>query len=195
MKALNLVKRLRSVANIKTVKSLLRSKWVVVFFGPLFTLIGVALVIWMGHVLTTYRAICLSCHARQSSIPMWSPSKIHPSRVTCVDCHAKPGQLFPRHFFADERVNDNCLFCHRNVAEKGKETAHHMKIAHKLHIQESKLMCIDCHRNIAHEKMKAGTNRPSRLTCMECHEEAISGGPESCMKCHTKIPVKSSSQP
>jgi hypothetical protein len=27
---------------------------------------------------------------------------------------------------------------------------------------------------------------------MECHPEAIEGGPESCLKCHTKIPVKSS---
>jgi hypothetical protein len=31
------------------------------------------------------------------------------------------------------------------------------------------------------------------LTCSECHEEAISGGPESCMKCHIKIPVTSAS--
>ncbi len=190
MKGLNLVKWSMSMINIKNIKSLLKSKWVIFGVGPLFTLIGVALVIWVGHVLTTYSAICLSCHARQSSIPMWSPSKIHPDRVTCVDCHAKPGQLFPRHFFADEQVNSNCLFCHRTVAAKETEEAHHMKIAHKLHIEESKLMCIDCHRNIAHEKIEAGTNRPRRLTCMECHEEAISGGPESCMKCHTKIPVK-----
>jgi hypothetical protein len=116
---------------------------------------------------------------------------IHPARVTCVNCHAKVGKMFPRDFFADERVNENCLFCHKHVAGKEKEEAHHMKIAHKLHIEESKLKCIDCHRNIAHEKMEAGTNRPRRLTCMECHEEAIAGGPEACMKCHTKIPVKS----
>jgi len=192
MKGLSLVKRLRSITNIKTIKKVLKSKWVLLFFGPLFTLIGVALVIWLGHVLTSYPAICLSCHARQSSIAMWSPSKIHPDRVTCVDCHAKPGQLFPRHFFADEQVNNNCLFCHRTMAAKQTEEVHHMKIAHKLHIEESKLMCIDCHRNIAHEKMEAGTNRPRRLTCMECHEEAIAGGPEACMKCHTKIQVKSS---
>ena len=193
MKGLSLVKRLRSIVNVKTIKTLLKSKWVIVFFGPLFTLIGVALVIWIGHVLTTYPIICLSCHARQTSISMWSPSMIHPSRVTCVNCHAKPGRLFPRYFYADERVNENCLFCHKHVAEKEKEEAHHMKIAHKIHIEESKLMCIDCHRNIAHEKIEAGTHRPRRLTCAECHNEDIQGGPESCMKCHTKIPVKSPS--
>jgi len=192
MKGLSTIKRLMSLINIKNIRILMKSKWLIFGVGPVVTLIGVALVIGIGHTLTTYPMICLSCHARQSGISMWSPSMIHPSRVTCVNCHARPGQLFPRDFFADERVNDNCLFCHRNVAEKEMEEAHHMKIAHKLHIQEPKLMCIDCHRNIAHEKMEAGTNRPRRLTCMECHEEAISGGPESCMKCHTKIPVKSS---
>ena len=193
MKGLSTIRWLISTINIKNIKTLLKSKWVVFGVGPILTLIGAALVIWMGHLLTTHPAICLSCHARQSSIPMWSPSAIHPPRVTCVDCHAKLGQLFPRHFFADEQVNDNCLFCHRPVAAKEMEEAHHMKIAHKLHIEESKLTCIDCHRNIAHEKIEAGTNRPRRLTCMECHEEALTGGPESCMKCHTKIPVKSPS--
>ena len=190
MKALQKIKGIITVGHIKRI---LKSKWVIVFFGPLFTLLGVAFVIWMGHLLTTHPAICLSCHARQSSIPMWAPSKIHPSRVGCVDCHAKPNALFPRHFFADERVNQNCLFCHRTVAQKEMETAHHMKIAHKIHIEESKLQCIDCHRNIAHEKIEAGTNRPRKLTCVECHEEALAGGPEECMKCHVKIPVASSS--
>jgi hypothetical protein len=190
MKVLSMIRWIRSTIKIKNI---LKSKWVIFGVGPVLTLIGVALVIGIGHTLTTYPMICLSCHARQSSISMWSSSAIHPARVTCVNCHARPGQLFPRDFFSDERVNDNCLSCHRNMAQKGMETAHHMKIVHKIHIEESKLMCIDCHRNIAHEKMEAGTNRPRRLTCMECHEEAISGGPEACMKCHTKIPVKSTS--
>jgi len=182
-----------STINVKNIKILLKSKWVIFGVGPIFTLIGVALVIWIGHMLTTHPMICLSCHARQSSISMWAASAIHPASVTCVNCHAKAGQLFPRDFFADEKVNGKCLGCHKHVAEKAmEETAHHMKIAHKLHVEESKLMCIDCHRNIAHEKIEAGTNRPRRLTCIECHEEAIQGGPESCMKCHTKIPVKSS---
>ena len=193
MKGLSTIRWLRSMIKIENLKILLRSKWMIFGVGPLFTLIGVALVIWMGHLLTAHPAICLSCHARQTSISMWASSQIHPDRVTCVDCHAKVGQLFPRDFFADERVNDNCLVCHKHVAAKEIEEAHHMKIAHKLHVEESKLMCIDCHRNIAHEKMEVGTNRPRRLTCVECHEEAISGGPESCTKCHTKIPVKSSS--
>lgn len=192
MKILSMIRWLISTIKIKNIRNILKSKWVIFGIGPILTLIGVALVIWIGHLLTTHPTICLSCHARQSSIPMWSPSAIHPSRVTCVDCHARPGQLFPRNFFADERVNNNCLVCHRHVAEKEMEEAHHMKVAHKLHIEESKLMCIDCHRNIAHEKMEAGTHRPRRLTCIECHEEAIQGGPESCTKCHTKIPVKSS---
>jgi nitrate/TMAO reductase-like tetraheme cytochrome c subunit len=190
---INTLKSFKLLINLRNVKLLLRSKWVIFGVGPIITLIGVAIVIWVGHLLTTHPAICLSCHARQSSIPMWAPSKIHPERVTCVNCHAKPGQLFPRFFFADERVNDNCLGCHKTVGQKEIEEAHHMKIAHKIHIEESKLMCIDCHRNIAHEKIEAGTNRPRRLTCIECHEEEISGGPESCMKCHTKIPIKSSS--
>jgi nitrate/TMAO reductase-like tetraheme cytochrome c subunit len=193
MKGLTIIRWLMSMITIKNIKILLKSKWVIFGVGPIFTLIGVALMIWIGHLLTTHPTICLSCHARQSSIPMWSSSSIHPARVTCVGCHAKPGQLFPRHFYADERVNDNCLGCHRPVAEKEMDEAHHMKIAHKLHIEESKLMCIDCHRNIAHEKMEVGTNRPRRLTCVECHNEDIQGGPESCMKCHTKIPVKASS--
>jgi len=193
MRRLSIIRWLMTMVNIKNLKILLKSKWVIFGVGPIFTLIGVALVIWIGHLLTTHPAICLSCHARQSSIPMWSPSAIHPARVTCVDCHAKPGQLFPRHFFADEQVNNNCLICHKPVAAREMDEAHHMKIAHKLHIEESKLMCIDCHRNIAHEKMEAGTHRPRRLTCVECHNEDIQGGPESCMKCHTKIPVKSPS--
>jgi len=193
MKGLSSVKWLMSTINIKNIKLLLKSKWVIFGVGPILTLVGVVLVIWVGHTLTAHPLICLSCHARQTSISMWSPSAIHPARVTCANCHAKVGQLFPRDFFADERVNENCLFCHKHVAEKEKEEAHHMIIAHKLHIEESKLKCIDCHRNIAHEKMEGKTNRPRRLTCMECHEEAIAGGPESCMKCHTKIPVKSPS--
>ena len=192
MKGLSTIKWLISTINVKNIKILLKSKWVIFGVGPILTLIGVAGVIWIGHLLTTYPAICLSCHARQSSIPMWSTSEIHPARVTCVDCHAKPGQLFPRKYFADEQVNNNCLGCHKHVAEKELEEAHHMKIAHKLHVEESKLMCIDCHRNIAHEKVEARTNRPRRLTCIECHEEAIKGGPESCLKCHTTIPVTSS---
>lgn len=190
---INVIKWMLSLINMKNLKILLTSKWVIFGVGPLFTLIGVALVIWIGHLLTTHPAICLSCHARQSSIPMWAPSAIHPVRVTCVHCHALPGQLFPRFFYADERVNENCQGCHGHVVEKDLAEAHHMKIAHKLHVEESKLMCIDCHRNIAHEKLEAGTNRPRRLTCIECHEEDLQGGPESCMKCHTKIPVKSPS--
>jgi nitrate/TMAO reductase-like tetraheme cytochrome c subunit len=186
-------KTIKSIKSKIKVKKVLKSKWVIFGAGPIVTLIGVILVILVGHTLTAHPLVCLSCHARQTSISMWSPSMIHPARVTCVNCHAKPGQLFPRDFFADERVNENCLSCHRHVAEKEKEEAHHMKIAHKLHIEESNLKCIDCHRNIAHEKMEAGTNRPRRLTCMECHEESIQGGPEACMKCHTKIPVTSSS--
>lgn len=192
MKASGLIKWSISMITIKNIKTLLKTKWVIFGVGPLVTLIGVALVIWMGHLLTTHPLICLSCHAKQSSLPMWAPSQVHPSRVSCVHCHAKPGQLFPRYFYADERVNDNCLGCHKQVVSREMEEAHHMRIAHKIHIEESKLMCIDCHRNIAHEKMEAGTNRPRRLTCIECHEEAIQGGPEECMKCHTKIPVKSS---
>jgi nitrate/TMAO reductase-like tetraheme cytochrome c subunit len=192
MKGLSTIKRWVSLINIKNIRILLKSGWVIFVVGPILTLIGVVLVIWVGHALTAHPAICLSCHARQTSLTMWSPSMIHPARVTCVDCHAKAGQMFPRDFYADERVDDNCLVCHRHVAEKEMEEAHHMQIAHKLHIEESKLKCIDCHRNIAHEKMEAGTNRPRRSTCIECHEEAIGGGPESCMKCHTKIPVKSS---
>ncbi len=184
-------KTIKSIKSKIKVKKVLKSKWVIFGVGPILTLIGPVLVIWVGHTMTAHSVICLSCHARQTSISMWSPSSIHPARVTCVNCHAKVGQMFPRDFFADERVNENCLSCHKHVAEKEKEEAHHMKIAHKLHIEESKLKCIDCHRNIAHEKMEAGTNRPRRLTCMECHEEAIAGGPEACMKCHTKIPVKS----
>lgn len=193
MKGLKIIKGFGSGINIKKIKGLLKSKWVVFFIGPILTLIGVIVVIWIGHVLTTHPIICLSCHARQSSLPMWSPSKIHPKKVTCTKCHAKPNQIFPRFFYADERVNGNCISCHKIITEKETEEAHHMKIAHKLHIEESKLMCIDCHRNIAHEKLEVGTNRPHRLTCIECHEEAIEGGPEACMKCHTKIPVKSSS--
>jgi len=192
MRSLNTMKWLCSQLTIKKIKLILKSKWVIFGIGPLFTLIGAGLVIWIGHLLTTHPAICLSCHARQTSISMWAPSAIHPKKVTCVDCHAKIGQLFPRDFFADERVNDNCLVCHKDVAEREIEEAHHMKIAHKIHIEESKLKCIDCHRNIVHEKIEAGKNRPQRLTCIECHEEAIRGGPESCTKCHTKIPVTSS---
>jgi nitrate/TMAO reductase-like tetraheme cytochrome c subunit len=187
------IKWLISLIKMKNIKVLLRSKWVIFGVGPGLTLIGVALVILIGQTLTTYPMICLSCHARQTSISMWAPSAIHPARVTCVNCHAKPYQLFPRDFFADEQMNDNCLYCHRDVAEKGMETADHMKIDHKLHTEEAKLMCIDCHRNIEHDKTEAGTNRPSHLTCIECHEESISGGPESCMKCHTETPVSSSS--
>ena len=190
MKVFKKIKSIKSKINIKKV---LKSKWVIFVIGPLLTLTGPVLVVWVGHTLTAHPAICLSCHARQTSISMWSTSAIHPAHVTCVNSHAKVGQIFPRYFFADERVNENCLSCHKQVAEKEKEEAHHMKIAHKLHVEESKLMCIDCHRNIAHEKKEVGTNRPRRLTCIECHEEAISGGPEACMKCHTKIPVKSPS--
>jgi nitrate/TMAO reductase-like tetraheme cytochrome c subunit len=191
MKRLSTIRWLISQVNLKNIKILLKSRWVIFGVGPIITLIGALLVIWVGHTLTAHPAICLSCHARQTSISMWSPSAIHPARVTCVDCHAAPGQLFPRDFFADEQVNNNCLVCHKPVTKKEIEEAHHVKIAHKLHVEESKLMCIDCHRSIAHEKMEAGSNRPRRLTCMECHEEAISGGPEGCTKCHTKIPVKS----
>jgi nitrate/TMAO reductase-like tetraheme cytochrome c subunit len=188
---MRVLKRIRSIRSKINIKKILKSKWVIFVVGPLLTLIGPVLVIWVGHTLTTHPLICLSCHARQTSISMWSPSSIHPAHVTCVDCHARPGQLFPRDFFADDQVNANCLVCHKPVAEKGIETTDHMKIDHKLHTEEAKLMCIDCHRNIEHDKTEAGTNRPSHLTCIECHEEAISGGPESCMKCHTKIPVKS----
>ena len=192
MKALNMIRMVRSTIKMVNFKKIVKSKWIIFGVGPVLTLIGAGVVIWVGHLLTTHPAICLSCHARQTSISMWAPSQIHPDRVTCVSCHAKPAQLFPRDFFADQRVNDNCLVCHKHVAGKEIEEAHHMKIAHKIHIEESKLMCIDCHRNIAHEKIEAGTNRPRRLTCIECHEEAIKGGPESCMKCHIKIPVTSS---
>jgi len=192
MKRLILIKKLKSIVFEKNLRILLKSKWVIYGIGPLITLLAAALVIWVGNVMTTHPAICLSCHARQSSIPMWAPSQIHPEKVSCVDCHAKPGKWFPMSFYADERVNDNCLHCHPKIAKNEKAEAHHMKIAHKLHIEDSKLMCIDCHRNIAHEKMEAGANRPRRTTCIECHPEVIEGGPESCTKCHTKIPVKSS---
>jgi nitrate/TMAO reductase-like tetraheme cytochrome c subunit len=191
---MKIFKAIRSkISTTIDIKKILKSKWVIFSVGPLFILIGVVLVTWVGHTLTSYSVICLSCHAKQTGLSMWAPSAIHPARVTCVNCHAKPYQLFPRDFFADDKMNKNCLFCHKPVAEKGIETADHMKIDHKLHTEEAKLMCIDCHRNIEHDKTEAGTNHPSHLTCIECHEEAISRGPESCMKCHTEIPGTSSS--
>lgn len=193
MKILKKIRAFIKTVRTEDIKKILKSKWVIFGVGPLFTLVGAGLVILMGHFLTTHPAICLSCHARQTSLSMWASSAVHPEDVTCANCHAKVGRFFPRDFFADERVNENCLGCHKQVGVKGMETAHHVKIAHKIHIEESKLVCIDCHRNIAHEKVETGTNRPRRLTCSECHEEAISGGPESCMKCHIKIPVTSAS--
>src|SRR3972149_5966331 len=106
MKLLATIKWLISTINVKNIKILLKSRWVIFGVGPIITLIGALLVIWVGHTLTAHPAICLSCHARQTSISMWSASQIHPESVTCVNCHAKIGQLFPRDFFADQQVND-----------------------------------------------------------------------------------------
>src|SRR4030042_432980 len=147
MKGLNRIKGWMSLITIKKMKALLGSKWVIFGVGPLLILMGVAFVIWAGNLLTTHPVICLSCHARQSSLPMWSLSQIHPERVSCVDCHAKPGPWFPRFFYADERVNDNCFSCHPRVAKDQRAEAHHMKIAHKLHIEEPKMLCIVFHRS------------------------------------------------
>lgn len=190
MKVLDILQGLRSIVNIKNLRTLLKIKWVVFGIGPFIFIIGILFVIGIGRWLTTYPPICLSCHAKQSALPMWEPSKVHSPKVTCVDCHAKPGELFPRFFFADERMNDNCLICHKAIPMKEMEETSPIKINHKLHHEEAKLMCIDCHRNIAHEKFEEGTNRPKKLTCGECHKEDLTGGPEACMKCHTKNPGK-----
>lgn len=192
MKGLNLIKKWESIVTKRDIKTLLRKRWVIFGVCPLICLIGLSFVIWVGHLSTTHAVICLSCHAKQTNLPMWSPSQIHPKKVTCANCHAKPGQWFPMFFYADERVNDNCLSCHPKIAKSEMSEAHHMRITHKFHIEESKLLCIDCHRNIAHEKMEAGTNRPRKSTCVACHEDAVDGSPESCGKCHTRVPVKPS---
>ena len=71
MKVLSMIRGMRSKVKIKKI---LKSKWVIFGVGPILTLVGVVLVIWVGHTLTAHPLICLSCHARQTSISMWSPS-------------------------------------------------------------------------------------------------------------------------
>lgn len=191
MKITSKIKKFKSKLKEININKILKSKWVIFGVIPFSILVGPGLLIWMGHLLTTYPAICLSCHAKQTSISMWASSAIHPESVTCVNCHAKVNQMFPRDFFADERVNKNCLFCHSNVAEKGMETIHQINFDHKLHSEEPKLKCTDCHKNIEHEKMQSGKNRPYKSTCIECHPEAIGEVSDSCLKCHAETPVRS----
>jgi nitrate/TMAO reductase-like tetraheme cytochrome c subunit len=161
---------------------LVRRKWFLFGFLPGILILGIFVVLLAGHFLMTYPGICLHCHVPQTRVMMWTKS-VHPSEVTCVNCHAKPGQLFPHRYSAkDEFVNNNCVYCHKGVETKEKQVSHDIKIAHRLHIQELELRCVDCHRNIVHEKTIPGTNRPSHETCIECHEEVTND--DACQLCH-----------
>jgi nitrate/TMAO reductase-like tetraheme cytochrome c subunit len=163
---------------------LLKRKWFSFGILPGLIVLGVAFVIFAGHILMTHPGICLHCHVGQTRIEMWSQS-VHPTRVSCVNCHAEPGQLFPHKFSArDVFVNKNCINCHKDVEKKEKQVINEIKITHRMHIQEAELKCVDCHRNIVHEKMIPGTNRPSHATCIECHEGVEKGEPEACLTCH-----------
>lgn len=163
---------------------LVKKKWFLFGVLPAIVVIGVAAVLVAGHFLMTYPGICLHCHMPQTRIMMWTQS-VHPTKVTCVNCHAKPGQLFPRKFFArDEFVDKNCRRCHGDVEKKETQISNDIRISHRMHIQELEMRCVDCHRNVVHEKTIPGTNRPSHATCVECHEEVEAGDSESCQLCH-----------
>jgi len=123
---------------------LVRKKWFLFGFLPGALVLGVFVALLAGHFLMTYPGICLHCHVPQTRVMMWAES-VHPSEVTCVNCHAKHGQLFPHKFSAeDEFVNNNCVYCHKGVEIKEEQISDDIRIAHRLHIQELELRCVDC---------------------------------------------------
>ncbi|MBI2058712.1 MAG: hypothetical protein HYT87_02995 [Nitrospirae bacterium] len=147
---------------------------------------------------------CLSCHSTGETSFVGGTSKVHPpySEVRCVECHAMHLPKFPWQMadaddhmvFASrtERLNDNCLRCHKDIPNK-KELKYehnekHIKMNHELHIKLEEMRCPDCHYTITHDHEAEPTNRPKMTACMGngCHEQTK----ETCETCHPEDSIK-----
>ena len=149
-------------------------------------------VMGLARFTTSSSAYCLTCHSTGETPDRGVRSLVHPDfdRVTCVDCHAKPGQIvfegYYKGFMAEpERVNDNCLRCHRVMTQTNEQTGFKfnfldIRITHKDHLERG-ASCTTCHANVAHDLHVPKTNRPTMQACYTCH--AVS---DACTKCHTK---------
>ncbi len=162
---------------------------------------------------TDANGVCLSCHARDTSIRNWVAGPHASNRVRCTDCHqthtyTKKGEsktdvsldlMSPGH--ADNvgdlvpeakvimqprwQANDACLRCHET--ERGQ-----MSLPYHHPLREGKMSCADCHDPHGgpggNNLRTANTNQ----LCLSCHAQyrgpfAYQHPPvtENCMNCHT----------
>ena len=131
---------------------------------------------------------CLTCHYQMWGEDFRVDSQVHPKEVKCPECHAETHYplIPPKDFSAHSgRVNDNCVLCHNDMAEKTDTEGFiynvmKIKFPHKLHIEDVGAVCTDCHYNIKHDKDEPQTNRPRMAACYACHDQETT----SCLKCH-----------
>ncbi len=175
--------KIPSLSKIPPLPKLSKRTWV--FIIAILLILAAIPGLGLVRFTTTHPFVCLSCHQNQDPREMWLPSRIHPASVTCTDCHTKPGEIFPRKFYAsDDLMNTKCLNCHPTIPRGEQvdlQNIRIVKISHKLH-GEKKALCIDCHRNIEHDTLSPRTNRPRMETCYQCHQ--AHPRTQACDKCH-----------
>jgi len=148
------------------------------------------LVLALERFTTSDQRFCLTCHYQMWGEDFLVNSQVHPPEVRCPECHAVEHYpvIPPKDFSAHpDRVNDNCMRCHAEMAEKEdfdgfKHNVMKITFPHRPHVQDYGAICTDCHYNVKHDKHTPTTNRPRMVACWSCHDQETT----SCLKCHPK---------
>ena len=169
-----------------------KGKWIIsIIFVLILFIFGVIPPLAVVRYSTTNPHHCKTCHVVE--FEQWQSSQGHSQdNASCIDCHTAPPRTVPENYSADkERVNQNCNGCHFDVRALEQEDLkkHIIKISHQVHVEELEITCLDCHSNLIHHKYTSATNRVTKRSCYECHQDEIDGpsNEENYLRCHYMI--------
>ncbi|MHB8790744.1 MAG: cytochrome c nitrite reductase small subunit [Desulfobulbaceae bacterium] len=143
----------------------------------------------MVSYLSSDPKVCINCHTMNTQYATWQHSS-HRERATCVQCHlpqqSLPGKLLAKsrdgfkHSLAmtlrsygynirasadaSERIQDNCIFCHREIVSQIMETS---ALYQNEGGGESGRRCWSCHRDVPHGTGRSLTATPDNIGVKE----------------------------
>ncbi|MBI4402704.1 MAG: hypothetical protein HY537_01005 [Deltaproteobacteria bacterium] len=169
------------------VRWLFFSPWI-----PLFLLLIAAIYFPLKHYLETNSAFCSQCHKTQTEYMLWSQSS-HKG-IVCQKCHHETAkeslQVLLNYAYKSDKVQkkvhspkvaiDACASCHFHHDPKWPQIGG--SFAHKVHVVDHKIGCLDCHARSIHS-FTATVD-----ACIECHKphKLLVSGMEAlhCFACH-----------
>jgi hypothetical protein len=115
-------------------------------------------------------AECSACHSTAAQSQL-SQDRLLPTMEQCGACHD----------VADE---SQCLRCHTSQ-EKLEALANPVRkyrFSHALHLEKTKLTCLQCHKGIDQVDLGDGRKIPPRESCNVCHNGSLVS--QECQLCH-----------